>query len=279
MTIYDNNKKVDQAWKNLYGRLEREGLLNESQQKRDNIFGSVVFRIAASFVFLLGAALFIYNGVRNSEQEMLLVHNSEESTTFVRILEDGSTVYLAENSSLTYPKHFRKNKREVFLSGDAFFEVSKKTEQPFIIETELINIEVLGTSFNVKSRTNTSPSLSVRTGHVRVTLKSNGQAVKLTAGQSVIIQSGKLLSIPTEDLNQFQGINKRMHFKDERLGNVIDIINRNLEGIKLEIAPNLNDRSITATFSENSPDSIVSMICIALNLKYSQENSTIRIYE
>jgi len=70
-----------------------------------------------------------------------------------------------------------------------------------------------------------------------------------------------------------------MHFKDERLEDVINVINRKSDGLQLEITPELGKRLITATFSENSPDSMAQLICIALNLKFSQQQNTIRIYE
>lgn len=280
MNIKENNKKkVDQAWSRLYGRLEHDGLLSNREVKREPLFRPVVLKWAASLAIIITASLFVYRGFNISQADMLTLRNSEQTSTFVTTLEDGSVVYLAGNASITYPKHFKKDKREVILKGDAFFEISKNKNSPFTIETDLIKIEVLGTSFNVSSRGDAVPSLSVNTGEVKVTLKEDGQSTKLSAGETVLINSGRLQTIRTQDLEQFTRYTNRMHFKDERLEDVINVINRNSEGLQLEITPELEERLLTATFSDNSPDSMAQLICIALNLKYSQQQNTIRIHE
>lgn len=275
----NNNNKIDQAWNRLQTRMEQDGLLNDKRPARQPIFSSVVLKWAASLVIFISATLFIILGVDNSKTEMLSLYNSEKNSSFVTTLEDGSVVYLAGNSSLSYPEHFKKRKREVFLKGDAFFEISKDGKSPFIVQTDRIKIEVLGTSFNVKSSNNASPSLSVNTGEVKVTLREDGQTARLAAGETAIIHSGRLQTIPTHDFEQFSRYTDRMHFKDEQLSNVIRVINRNIDGIMLEISPGLEGRLITASFSGNSPETMAELICIALNLKYSQQQNTIRIYE
>ena len=66
-------------------------------------------------------------------------------------LADGSEVWLNCGSELRYPVKFVGNERRVYLRGEAFFEVKKATEWPFIVETEHMHIQVTGTRFNVKS--------------------------------------------------------------------------------------------------------------------------------
>ena len=64
-------------------------------------------------------------------------------------LHDGTTVWLNARSTLRYPNHFDKKERRVELDGEAFFEVKRNEEAPFIVSTEKANIKVLGTKFNV----------------------------------------------------------------------------------------------------------------------------------
>ncbi|OFY38409.1 MAG: hypothetical protein A2X18_02765 [Bacteroidetes bacterium GWF2_40_14] len=278
MTLKDNNK-TDQAWNRLHSKLEQDGLLKETVVATQPIFRNAALKWAASLAILVTATLFIINGVNTSRPEMLSMYNNDENSTYVSTLEDGSVVYLAGNSTLSYPKHFKKNKRLVSLKGDAFFEVSKNPDAPFIIETGLMKIEVLGTSFNVKSNGGAYPSLSVNSGVVKVTLKSDGQSTKIEAGETVVIRSDRLHKIDTQDLEQFSHYSERMHFKDERLSDVIRVINRNITGVQMEISSELEERLLTATFSNNSADSMAQLICIALNLKFSQDQDTIRIHE
>lgn len=84
-------------------------------------------------------------------------------------LHDGSIVWLSARSTLRYPNYFTNNERRVELDGEAFFDVAKDENNPFIVSTEKLNIEVLGTQFNVfayKGRGNFNTSLIE--GSVRV---------------------------------------------------------------------------------------------------------------
>lgn len=280
MTLERNNKgKTDLAWSRLYTRLEQDGLLNEKEEIRRPIFNSVAFRWAASIVIVASATLFFILGTDVSKTEMLSLYNSDESSSLVTTLEDGSVVYLAANSTLSYPKHFKKHKREVLLKGEAFFEVNKNKKAPFFVRTDRIKVEVLGTSFIVKNGDNAAPSLSVNTGEVKVTLMDGGQSTRLTAGETVVVSAGHLQTIATQDTEQFSRFVQRMHFKDERLSDVVKVINRNMDGVLLELEPGIEERLITASFSGNSPETMAQLICIALNLEYSQENNTIKIHE
>jgi transmembrane sensor len=65
------------------------------------------------------------------------------------ILPDGSKVWLNSESTISYPNNFMEGHREVQLSGEAYFEVAKYQDQPFIVKTDHYNIRVLGTKFNV----------------------------------------------------------------------------------------------------------------------------------
>jgi transmembrane sensor len=66
-------------------------------------------------------------------------------------LPDGSIVDLNAGSSLSYPAQFQGKQREVVLNGEAFFRVKKDAKHPFIVKSNLLNMKVLGTSFNVKA--------------------------------------------------------------------------------------------------------------------------------
>lgn len=72
--------------------------------------------------------------------------------TFNILLSDGTKVFLNAGTTLKYPVNFIKGKnREVFLEGEAFFEVSKDTKHPFIVNANNMNVKVLGTKFNMSS--------------------------------------------------------------------------------------------------------------------------------
>ncbi len=101
-------------------------------------------------------------------------------------LSDGTLVHLNSGTSLRYPVQFGKNKnRQVYLSGEAYFEVSKDKAHPFTVNSQEVNVEVLGTKFNVDSYTNNA-STDVVLVEGKVSLykdqKTNDNQVFLTPG-------------------------------------------------------------------------------------------------
>ena len=93
------------------------------------------------------------------------------------VLSDGTVVYLTSNSYLKYPSTFEKDKREVTLVGRAYFEV-KKSKIPFIVNTSDMNIEVLGTSFDVESRNSgSSASVILVEGSVKVFAEGRSKVI------------------------------------------------------------------------------------------------------
>jgi hypothetical protein len=95
--------------------------------------------------------------------------------TSVVLLADGSKVYLNAGSRLVYPETFTNDKREVFLSGEAFFEVQKDSKHPFIVATTDINIEVKGTKFNLSAyASDTSYETVLTEGKVRIRQNRQG---------------------------------------------------------------------------------------------------------
>lgn len=67
------------------------------------------------------------------------------------LLEDGTKVWINAGSRMAFPTKFKGNKREVYLEGEAYFEVAHNQERPFIVNTNDINIKVLGTKFNISA--------------------------------------------------------------------------------------------------------------------------------
>ncbi|WP_299546833.1 FecR domain-containing protein [Seonamhaeicola sp.] len=93
-----------------------------------------------------------YNPITNSEK---LVYNTltvPYGKRFEIFLSDGSQVYLNAGTSLRYPVKFIKGKnRQVFLDGEAYFRVSEDKTHPFIVNTNEVNVKVLGTEFNMST--------------------------------------------------------------------------------------------------------------------------------
>jgi transmembrane sensor len=100
-------------------------------------------------------------------------NNSSDSAQHI-VLSDGSEVILEKNSQLNYAANFTSGKREVYLTGNAFFNIARDPAHPFIVYTQNIVTKVLGTSFWVKARANgQTASVLVKTGKVSVFKREN----------------------------------------------------------------------------------------------------------
>ena len=104
------------------------------------------------------------------------------------VLSDGSKVWLNSGSKLTFPAHFTEDKREVYLEGEAVFDVAHRQQQPFVVKSEHIEIEVLGTLFNVSNYKDDAAVYTVlQRGSIQINLTDakffkNPKSVKIIPG-------------------------------------------------------------------------------------------------
>ena len=166
------------------------------------------------------------------------------------------------------------------MQGDAFFDVAKKQKQPFWIDTKEVKIEVLGTAFSVKSVEDTPFRLSVQRGTVRVTLKKGNKECYVKVGETVILQSQQLLLSSTENAGELNRYLKHVCFKDESLGHILKVMNMNAGSSQIRVAsPALEKRKLTVEFSNESPETVATLIAYALNLKCTRQGDTFMLTE
>ncbi|CAL1518899.1 FecR family protein [Chitinophaga sp. MM2321] len=136
------------------------------------------FSIAAVVAIIVLGGVFYYYSSSNTLAEQpfeasIPVGNQRKvnntSVPMEIVLADNSVVKLAPHSTLSFPEHFTGDKREVYLTGEAFFTIAKKNDQPFLVYYNNVVTRVLGTSFNIKTNSITKDvEVSVRTGKVQV---------------------------------------------------------------------------------------------------------------
>lgn len=137
--------------------------------------------IAASIVALAVAGWFVFQ----PQQQAVTRKITERSEYKYLVLPDSTRVWLNAASTLEFPTDFDKDKREVRLSGEAYFDVQHAENAPFIIHTGKVSTTVLGTAFNIKAYPGQENIIvSVSHGKVRVNYGDKKPAL-LTQGQQV----------------------------------------------------------------------------------------------
>lgn len=164
-------------------------------------------------------------------------------------LQDGTIVWLNAQSTLIYPSHFYGKERIVSITGEAFFEVSKDKEKPFIVTAQDAKIRVLGTKFNVYSYPDTKQiKTSLIEGAVQVFYKS--KQVILRPNEESIAQDGKLTVGNIKNPDMLLWRNGIYSFNNERLVEIV----RKLElyyNVTINIAnPKLQDICYTCKFRQ-----------------------------
>lgn len=188
-----------------------------------------------------------------------------KGTRSIIVLADGSKVWLNADSRLQYPSSFEGTTREVSLSGEAFFEVSKNKLKPFIIHLKNGTVRVVGTSFNIKAYDN-SPLIetSVATGKVAFipTKSSSGKKVDtvfLTPDLKAVytIQTGITETISTVSKIDKAWTEGKLVFNGTSMDEVATTLERYFGKQVLINDELLRSYHLTGTFENNSAEEIL----------------------
>lgn len=269
---------VDRAWDRLYSRLETDHLLTAGNYRRAAVRRFMKYAAVLLIILAGGIGGFYLTGGKKAAEELTL-NNSEGNTTLVTTLTDGSTVYLTQGASLTYPRDFEASQREVSLTGKALFLVKGNKECPFVIETSSAVVKVTGTAFDIKSLPGKADNfeLNVQEGTVEVTSRTRHDRITVGAGESIRLQDGRWQKTSGAAPNLFDTYSRRMRFKDETLDNLLSAVNKTGIHPALLASPDIRHRKITVAFDNTSPRSMAELICLALNLQQTATPDTIYI--
>ena len=254
------------AWEKLNHRIEKEEISVIS------IALSPYYRwmsVAAAIVIALG--IFTLYKFQTPKQVEFLA----SETTQIQ-LADNSLIDVKEGSKITYPESFNGNTREVNLSGEAFFDIERNEEKPFIIHTASVDVRVLGTSFFVKTFENGDTEVKVKTGKVEVSNPNDSSKVILTAGENILFEkintSFKQIKV---EANKLYWQTKTLIFNRTTLNNVVEMLNHNFDKNVKVANDSLNNCKLTVTFKNQPFNEILDVVKETLNLTVKEENGEI----
>lgn len=230
-------------------------------------------KVAAMLLIFIGMAMwFTYDTV----YKVNMTTSSALDLTKELKLTDGSIITLNSYSQLVYPDKFQEEDRSVKLLGEAYFNISHDPKRPFIIETDELQIKVLGTSFNVNASKDTSKIvISVDTG--RVLVSSALQRELLEAGMvGIYDKNTKKLSklMSTKSGIESFWLKKSLYFDSTPLVEVVEIIN-GAYGTKVQLAAkDIGHCRISVSFENESIKNVLDIISTTLDLEVKQQHDT-----
>jgi ferric-dicitrate binding protein FerR (iron transport regulator) len=293
----------DKAWNDLQNRI------NIHNKKTRSTVWNEILRIAAVFVialFLGGLGYHFLDKGRDIISEPLFVEYFSPlgSRSFVQ-LADGSKVWLNAGSTLKYQNTFGTNNREIILSGEAFFEVKKNKDLPFVVKTSEIDIIALGTKFNVKAyceektieTTLIEGSVKLESTSVKLSddlfLKPNekavftkkSQTVELIANQKQNIDQAKLEQVKPK-LEIIQSVEpepiiswkeKRWVINNEKLGNLAVKLERRYDVNFIFDNDVLKEYAFRGTLEDETLEQIMEAIKLTAPVKYVIDKKTVYV--
>lgn len=228
--------KVCKAEKRLLRRLEGERIRRHRRMVRRNWM-----RMAAVVLFLLlaGGGGYWYYENRDVDVPLLAVTTGEDIREVV--LPDGTKVWLNRHTTLRYPQEFAEEERRVYLEGEGYFEVKRNPDQPFEVQSDAMQVRVLGTVFNLKADGDSRSAVAtLLEGEIEVEGNRNEGRVVLAPGQRAELNglSGKL--VVKQGDTGFVSWHSRQFIFDRA---DIFTIARTLEqsyGVRVILAPDIN---------------------------------------
>lgn len=235
-------------------------------------------RVAAAVLVLFLASAVIYTFTFRHSNEIQQVSSGQENTEI--LLADGSKIIMNKGSFISYPGKMDRRKREVILSGEAWFEVTKTDKFPFYIYLENSTVKVLGTSFNIKEEENGNVIVSVVSGNVQLYEKENeNNTMMLRAGQQGIFNamSRELEFVPGFSENTLYWRTGHLSFRDELLQDVfnelethfdIKIVTKDYKILRYRLTTNCEGQAL---------EDIMQELSLLYDLKYYAQSDTVYV--
>ena len=201
------------------------------------------------------------------------------------ILSEGTKVWLNSGSKLVYPAVFAKNKREVYLDGEAVFDVAHLNDRSFVVSTKDFDIKVLGTIFNVCAYSDDQNSNAVlEQGKIELI---NRRSSVLSNKHLMILPGTMAVFDPNQNTFEKQQVNPRKYlswregyliFNSEKLQNIIRKLGRYYNKEMVIIDNQLKDETFSGYLDlKNSPEEVLSVINETTPLSFSVDHEKIVI--
>lgn len=287
----DKQPDVEQALKKVRKQINEEDSGKWGKNKEGNnrkltsllrLTGIAAALIGFVIIIVVYATVKEKSGLVHPSGELLSVKSSSlvekqnvKGTRSSIILSDGSKVWLNADSKLEYTAHFEGNTREVCLSGEAFFEVAKNPQKPFIIHLAKGVIRVLGTSFNVRAYDNEKVvETSVATGKVafipKYDSRKKGDTIFITPNNKVSFQFEKesvsvVPTIVTEDKAWTEG---KLIFKARTLEEIAIDLGRAFDKKVVFLDDNAKGFVFTGSFQNNSLEEILYYLSLSKSNRF-----------
>jgi transmembrane sensor len=245
-------------------------------EKKITTYRTSWVRVAASIVVIITLGYLIWDKAFQADKVTVIAQYSGQVIT----LPDSSVITLNKHASLTYPYKFSGKQRLVTMSGEAFFEVTRNENKPFIVNMDASSVEVLGTSFNINAtEDNIDTEVTVNTGKVRFTSTVSNESVILIKGEkgTLMRNNHSISKAQNNDVNFMAWKTRKIVFNDVELDEVIQTLNKLYEAHITFTTDVSKNCKVTVSFDNQSIEAIMSVLELTLDLEYKKTGNLIEV--
>jgi transmembrane sensor len=280
-------KSMDEQSKKVWLSDLYQDIHQSLNQKKDKAplsqikFLRIVAATAAILAIVLGVSVLINKeqGVKNIQE--LAVNKGEQR--FVE-LSDGTQVWLNSGSILKVDIDFNKDNRKVYLTGEAYFEVTHNANKPFVVYTEKLSTKVLGTRFNIRAyETEEEIKVALISGSVELSedgeLSENKIILKPKEVAAYKKNKHSLEVVNTEKIEPFvEWKSKKIDFSETPLEEVVKQL-ESVYHVKISLEnPNLSQCKITGSFeAKHGISEILNSIALSVDGKYEWNEDELKL--
>ena len=207
----------------------------------------------------------------------VVMTGADNDTTLM--LPDGTKVWLNRQSALKYPKEFDAEDRVVEIEGEGYFEVTKDPHQPFIVESDVMSVKVLGTVFNFHvDKEQQKASVSLLEGKVRVAGNNDEGTIELEPGQKAFVDA-RMGSMTVSEADVYQEAMWHEHktaFSNANINSIAKLL-ENIYKVQVVVDPAIDQNN---TYSgvvkeKETIDSVLDLLQNTLPIHYKVKGNKV----
>jgi transmembrane sensor len=262
----DHVPDVAKAWEKVKVKAQISGKVRPLYDVK------IYMKVAAVLVMMVGIG-YMMKTIWLDKETITQLSSGDEKKEFY--LPDSSKVWLNKNTKLFYSDKYNKSERVVELEGEAFFEVKKDKEKPFIVNGRLSRTQVLGTSFNVRSlKGEASDKIEVVTGKVSFSSRIHEAKVFLLAGDGAALkEGGEIEKVKTDNSNSLAWKSEKLIFDNTSLQTVAFEM-QNYFNVPVIIQDSeLYNCRFTGTFNKPTIEEVMKVLSASINLSYNRKDN------
>ena len=278
--VLKESPQIDKALnKRIFEQIDKKTRKSYLSRTDISVFNPSVWRWVAIFIFPILSSLtvfFLMNDSTVEKQFQVITKRGEKAQI---LLPDSTVVNINSDSKILYSTNFGKNERRIKLQGEAYFDVTKNRESPFIVELDGLILTVLGTTFNVNAYQD-SNEISVVLLNGKVNICTDNESVILYPDDRLVYNkhTGQINTKKVISPDYAEWTKGNLYFENESLENIVKVLSRTYN-ISIRIAPDTDkNQFFTGTIEGGDIRHALKILSLISPIEYEIKDSEIIIH-